>query len=272
MRRGGETIELTATEFRLLRYLMLNPRRVMTRAQLLDHVWDYDFGGDGRVLETYISYLRKKLDAHGPSLIRTVRGVGYGAAGAPRADVIAARPRAGERAGARGGRADRRRGGHLRRAALVPATRASTSRRAAAIAATCRGCSTARASACPMAAARRPAPADGGPATGRRRPRAAGRSTRRPAPTASAATPRAPCSGSESFNYGAATVAATPAAPGAASPLGHALHRRLRRLLGACTTASTRSGTPRTPASRSSPSRSATSTRRCTGCCSSRRS
>jgi two-component system OmpR family response regulator len=75
--RGGEPIELTATEYRLLRYLMLNPRRVMTRAQLLDHVWDYDFGGDGRVLETYISYLRKKLDAHGPSLIRTVRGVGY---------------------------------------------------------------------------------------------------------------------------------------------------------------------------------------------------
>jgi two-component system, OmpR family, response regulator len=78
VRRGGRPIELTATEFRLLRYLMLNPRRVLTRAQLLDHVWDYDFGGDGRVLETYISYLRKKLDAHGPPLIRTVRGVGYG--------------------------------------------------------------------------------------------------------------------------------------------------------------------------------------------------
>ena len=76
--RAGALIELTATEYRLLRYLMLNPRRVMTRAQLLDHVWNYDFGGDGRVLETYISYLRKKLDAHGPSLIRTVRGVGYG--------------------------------------------------------------------------------------------------------------------------------------------------------------------------------------------------
>jgi two-component system OmpR family response regulator len=75
--RGGEPIELTATEYRLLRYLMLNPRRVLTRAQLLDHVWDYDFGGDGRVLETYISYLRKKLDGHGPPLIRTVRGVGY---------------------------------------------------------------------------------------------------------------------------------------------------------------------------------------------------
>ncbi len=75
--RAGEPIELTATEYRLLRYLMLNPRRVMTRAQILDHVWNYDFGGDGRVLETYISYLRKKLDAHGPPLIRTVRGVGY---------------------------------------------------------------------------------------------------------------------------------------------------------------------------------------------------
>src|SRR5215212_8311848 len=75
--RAGNYVDLTATEFRLLRYLMLNPRRVMTRAQLLDHVWDYDFGGDGRVLETYISYLRKKLDAHGPSLIQTVRGVGY---------------------------------------------------------------------------------------------------------------------------------------------------------------------------------------------------
>jgi two-component system OmpR family response regulator len=75
--RAGEAIELTATEYRLLRYLLLNPRRVLTRAQLLDHVWNYDFGGDGRVLETYISYLRKKLDAHGPSLIKTVRGVGY---------------------------------------------------------------------------------------------------------------------------------------------------------------------------------------------------
>ena len=75
--RGGEPIELTATEYRLLRYLLLNPRRVLTRSQLLDHVWDYDFGGDARVLETYISYLRKKLDVHGPPLIQTVRGVGY---------------------------------------------------------------------------------------------------------------------------------------------------------------------------------------------------
>ena len=75
--RAGVPIELTVTEYRLLRYLMLNARRVMSRAQLLDHVWSYDFGGDARVLETYISYLRRKLDAHGPPLVHTVRGVGY---------------------------------------------------------------------------------------------------------------------------------------------------------------------------------------------------
>jgi len=75
--RAGELIELTPTEYRLLRYLMLNPRRVLSRTQLLEHVWDYDFGGDARVLETYVSYLRKKLDEHGPPLIHTVRGVGY---------------------------------------------------------------------------------------------------------------------------------------------------------------------------------------------------
>src|SRR5215212_8749679 len=75
--RAGEPVELTATEYRLLRYLLLNPRRVLTRAQLLEHVWDYDFGGDARVLETYVSYLRKKLDVHGAPLIHTVRGVGY---------------------------------------------------------------------------------------------------------------------------------------------------------------------------------------------------
>jgi two-component system OmpR family response regulator len=75
--RAGKSVELTATEYRLLRYLMLNPRRVLTRSQLLEHVWEYDFGGDARVLETYVSYLRKKLDAHGPPLIHTVRGVGY---------------------------------------------------------------------------------------------------------------------------------------------------------------------------------------------------
>jgi two-component system OmpR family response regulator len=75
--RAGQPIELTATEYRLLRYLLLNPRRVLTRAQLLDHVWEYDFDGDSRILETYVSYLRKKIDPHGPSLIQTVRGVGY---------------------------------------------------------------------------------------------------------------------------------------------------------------------------------------------------
>jgi two-component system OmpR family response regulator len=75
--RAEHAIDLTATEYRLLRYFMLNPRRALTRTQLLEHVWDYDFGGDARVLETYVSYLRKKLDAHGPSVIHTVRGVGY---------------------------------------------------------------------------------------------------------------------------------------------------------------------------------------------------
>jgi two-component system OmpR family response regulator len=75
--RGGRPIELTATEYRLLRYLMLNPRRVLTRAQLLDHVWSYDFAGDARVLETYMSYLRKKVDADAVPLLHTVRGVGY---------------------------------------------------------------------------------------------------------------------------------------------------------------------------------------------------
>ena len=75
--RAGEPIELTATEYRLLGYFLLNPRRVLSRAQLLDNVWEYDFGGDGRVLETYVSYLRKKLDKHGPPLIHTARGIGY---------------------------------------------------------------------------------------------------------------------------------------------------------------------------------------------------
>ena len=75
--RSGAPVTLTATEYRLLRYFLLNPRRVLTRAQLLDQVWEYDFDGDSRILETYVSYLRKKLDPHGPSLIQTVRGVGY---------------------------------------------------------------------------------------------------------------------------------------------------------------------------------------------------
>ena len=75
--RGDTAIDLTATEYRLLHYLMINARKVLTRGQLLDHVWDYVFGGDARVLETYISYLRKKIDTGGPQLIQTQRGVGY---------------------------------------------------------------------------------------------------------------------------------------------------------------------------------------------------
>jgi two-component system OmpR family response regulator len=75
--RAGRPIELTMTEFRLLRFLMMNPRRVLSREQLLDHVWNYDFGGDARVLETYVSYLRKKIDIEQPPLLHTVRGVGY---------------------------------------------------------------------------------------------------------------------------------------------------------------------------------------------------
>jgi two-component system OmpR family response regulator len=75
--RAGRPIALTRTEFALLRYLMLNPRRVLTKAQILDHVWHYDFGGDANVVETYISYLRKKVDATTPRLIQTIRGVGY---------------------------------------------------------------------------------------------------------------------------------------------------------------------------------------------------
>jgi two-component system, OmpR family, response regulator len=75
--RGDEPVELTATEFKLLRYLMLNARRVLSKAQILDHVWQYDFGGDANVVETYISYLRKKIDRVEPRLIHTVRGVGY---------------------------------------------------------------------------------------------------------------------------------------------------------------------------------------------------
>jgi two-component system OmpR family response regulator len=77
VRRGSHAIELTATEFKLLRFLMLNPRRVLSKAQILDHVWHYDFRGDANVVETYISYLRRKIDATEPRLIHTVRGVGY---------------------------------------------------------------------------------------------------------------------------------------------------------------------------------------------------
>jgi len=75
--RGEAEIELTATEFSLLRYFMLNPRRVLSKGQILQNVWRYDFGGNSNVVETYVSYLRKKLDAAGPPLIRTVRQAGY---------------------------------------------------------------------------------------------------------------------------------------------------------------------------------------------------
>jgi len=77
VRRAGNAINLTATEFNLLRYFMLNPRHVLSKAQILDHVWHYDFGGDGNVVETYVSYLRKKLEKFGPPLIHTIRLVGY---------------------------------------------------------------------------------------------------------------------------------------------------------------------------------------------------
>ncbi len=75
--RGGDPITLTATEFELLRYLMRNPRRVLSKAQILDRVWNYDFGGQANVVELYISYLRKKIDAGRPPMIHTLRGAGY---------------------------------------------------------------------------------------------------------------------------------------------------------------------------------------------------
>jgi two-component system OmpR family response regulator len=75
--RGETPIQLTATEFSLLRYFLLNPRRVLSKTQILQNVWRYDFGGNSNVVETYVSYLRRKLDAAGPPLIKTVRQVGY---------------------------------------------------------------------------------------------------------------------------------------------------------------------------------------------------
>jgi len=77
VRRGGALVELTATEFELLRFLMRNPRRVLSKAQILDRVWSYDFGGRSSVVEIYISYLRKKIDSLGAPMIHTVRGFGY---------------------------------------------------------------------------------------------------------------------------------------------------------------------------------------------------
>ncbi len=77
VRRGDEPIALTATEFELLRYLMRNPRRVLSKAQILDRVWNYDFGGQANVVELYISYLRKKIEAGRRPMIHTMRGAGY---------------------------------------------------------------------------------------------------------------------------------------------------------------------------------------------------
>ncbi|MHA7283545.1 response regulator transcription factor [Arthrobacter sp. TMS2-4] len=79
VRRNGETIDLSPTEFKLLRYLMMNPNRVLSKAQILDHVWEYDFNGDASIVESYISYLRRKIDRNpdAVALIQTKRGVGY---------------------------------------------------------------------------------------------------------------------------------------------------------------------------------------------------
>jgi two-component system OmpR family response regulator len=75
--RAGEEIQLSPTEYNLLRYLLINNGRVLSKAQILDHVWKYDFGGDGGVVETYIGYLRRKVDTSDPKLLHTIRGVGY---------------------------------------------------------------------------------------------------------------------------------------------------------------------------------------------------
>jgi two-component system OmpR family response regulator len=77
VRRGDDVVELTATEFELLRFLMRNPKRVLSKAQILDRVWNYDFGGQSNVVELYVSYLRKKIDAGRAPMIHTVRGAGY---------------------------------------------------------------------------------------------------------------------------------------------------------------------------------------------------
>ncbi|MCB0877302.1 MAG: response regulator transcription factor, partial [Solirubrobacterales bacterium] len=75
--RAGQVVNLSPTEFKLLRYLLLNSGRVLTRNQILEQVWGYDFDGDAAVVETYVSYLRRKVDTVDPRLIHTVRGVGY---------------------------------------------------------------------------------------------------------------------------------------------------------------------------------------------------
>ena len=77
VRRAGKLVDLSPTEFNLLRYLLVNAGRVVSKAQILDRVWSYDFGGDGRIVESYVYYLRRKIDRCDPPLIHTVRGVGY---------------------------------------------------------------------------------------------------------------------------------------------------------------------------------------------------
>ncbi len=77
VRRGGQLLDLSPTEFLLIRYLLINADRVVSKSQILDHVWQYDFRGDAGIVETYISYLRKKIDIFEPPLIHTIRGVGY---------------------------------------------------------------------------------------------------------------------------------------------------------------------------------------------------
>ena len=110
MRRAGRVIETSPTEFKLLRYLMLNPNRVLSKAQILDHVWDYDFRGESGIVESYISYLRRKIDTEGlPPLIHTKRGVGYVLRLPLRAD--GGRPRTGLRRPVRWPRRPTTRGG-----------------------------------------------------------------------------------------------------------------------------------------------------------------
>jgi two-component system OmpR family response regulator len=75
--KAGEPVNLSPTEFKLLRYFLLNPNRVLSKAQILDHVWHYDFNGDANVVESYVSYLRRKVDTTEPRLLHTIRGVGY---------------------------------------------------------------------------------------------------------------------------------------------------------------------------------------------------
>jgi two-component system, OmpR family, response regulator len=77
VRRSGELVRLSPTEFNLLRYLLINAEKVVSKSQILDRVWNYQFGGDSRIVESYISYLRRKIDVHDPPLIHTIRGVGY---------------------------------------------------------------------------------------------------------------------------------------------------------------------------------------------------